>query len=44
MSEHPSHALVLFNESAKMHKRTDEIYTPMNIVDFKMQWKVVWEG
>jgi hypothetical protein len=30
-------ALVLFNESAKMLKKTDEIYTPMNIVDFKMQ-------
>jgi hypothetical protein len=32
-----SNALVLFSKSAKMLKRTDEIYTPMNIVDFKMQ-------
>jgi hypothetical protein len=32
-----SNALVLFNKSAKMLKKTDEIYTPMNIVDFKMQ-------
>jgi hypothetical protein len=32
-----SNALVLFNKSEKMLKRTDEIYTPMNIVDFKMQ-------
>jgi Transposase IS4 len=32
-----SNALVLFNESAKMLKKNDESYTPMNIVDFKMQ-------
>ena len=32
-----SNALVLFNESAKMRTPTDGTYTPMNIVDFKMQ-------
>jgi hypothetical protein len=32
-----SNAIVFFNKLAKMLKRTDKIYTPMNIVDFKMQ-------
>jgi hypothetical protein len=32
-----SNALILYHELAKMLRRTDETYTPINIVDFKMQ-------